>query len=132
MSNFLLLFSINLSTDILFNFTSWSEHIILILFNKILNTFEFSSTAVKWEAPLLKDSIPKPGQIAYTRQLEPLGLGHAIWCARNFVGSEPVAVLLADDLILSEKGCLKQMIEAYDEIGGNMLAVMEVVMALLK
>ncbi|MBT5911402.1 UTP--glucose-1-phosphate uridylyltransferase GalU [Rhodospirillaceae bacterium] len=75
---------------------------------------------------VVKDSIPKPGQIAYTRQLEPLGLGHAIWCARNFVGSEPVAVLLADDLILSEKGCLKQMIEAYDEIGGNMLAVMEV------
>ena len=75
---------------------------------------------------VVKDSIPKPGQIAYTRQLEPLGLGHAIWCARNFVGSEPVAVLLADDLILSEKGCLKQMVEAYDEIGGNMLAVMEV------
>ena len=75
---------------------------------------------------VVKDSIPKPGQIAYTRQLEPLGLGHAIWCARNFVGSEPVAVLLADDLILSERGCLKQMIEAYDEIGGNMLAVMEV------
>ena len=75
---------------------------------------------------VVKDSIPKPGQIAYTRQLEPLGLGHAIWCARNFIGSEPVAVLLADDLILSEKGCLKQMIEAYDEIGGNMLAVMEV------
>ena len=75
---------------------------------------------------VVKDSIPKPGQIAYTRQLEPLGLGHAIWCARNFVGSEPVAVLLADDLILSEKGCLKQMIEAYDGIGGNMLAVMEV------
>tara|TARA_Y100000385_G_scaffold287356_1_gene351449 strand:+ start:1229 stop:2098 length:870 start_codon:yes stop_codon:yes gene_type:complete len=75
---------------------------------------------------VVKDSIPKPGQIAYTRQLEPLGLGHAIWCARNFVGSEPVAVLLADDLILSEKGCLKQMIEAYDDIGGNMLAVMEV------
>jgi UTP--glucose-1-phosphate uridylyltransferase len=75
---------------------------------------------------VVKDLIPKPGQIAYTRQLEPLGLGHAIWCARNFVGSEPVAVLLADDLILSEKGCLKQMIEAYDEIGGNMLAVMEV------
>jgi UTP--glucose-1-phosphate uridylyltransferase len=75
---------------------------------------------------VVKDSIPKPGQIAYTRQLEPLGLGHAIWCARNFVGSEPVAVLLADDLILSENGCLKQMIEAYNQVGGNMVAVMEV------
>ena len=75
---------------------------------------------------VVKDSILKPGQIAYTRQLEPLGLGHAIWCARNFVGSEPVAVLLADDLILSENGCLKQMIEAYNQVGGNMVAVMEV------
>ena len=75
---------------------------------------------------VVKGSIPKPGQIAYTRQLEPLGLGHAIWCARNFVGSEPVAVLLADDLILSENGCLKQMIEAYNRVGGNMVAVMEV------
>jgi UTP--glucose-1-phosphate uridylyltransferase len=75
---------------------------------------------------VVKDSIPKPGQIAYTRQLEPLGLGHAIWCARNFVGTEPVAVLLADDLILSEHGCLKQMIEAYNQVGGNMVAVMEV------
>ena len=75
---------------------------------------------------VVEDSIPKPGQIAYTRQLEPLGLGHAIWCARNFVGSEPVAVLLADDLILSENGCLKQMIEAYNQVGGNMVAVMEV------
>ena len=75
---------------------------------------------------VVKDSIPKPGQIAYTRQLEPLGLGHAIWCARNFVGTDPVAVLLADDLILSENGCLKQMIEAYNSVGGNMVAVMEV------
>ena len=75
---------------------------------------------------VVKDSIPKPGQIAYTRQLEPLGLGHAIWCARNFVGTEPVAVLLADDLILSDHGCLKQMIEAYNQVGGNMVAVMEV------
>ena len=75
---------------------------------------------------VVKDSIPKPGQIAYTRQLEPLGLGHAIWCARNFVGTEPVAVLLADDLILSDHGCLRQMIEAYNQVGGNMVAVMEV------
>ena len=75
---------------------------------------------------VVKDTIPDPGQIAYTRQQEPLGLGHAIWCARNFVGSEPVAVLLADDLILAESGCLKQMIESYNKVGGNMLAVMEV------
>jgi len=75
---------------------------------------------------LVKETIPAPGQLAFTRQQEPLGLGHAVWCGRNFVGSEPVAVLLADDLILSEKGCLKQMIEAYNQVGGNMVALMEV------
>ena len=75
---------------------------------------------------LLNETIPEPGQFAYTRQLEPMGLGHAVWCARNFVGSEPVAVLLADDLILGEQGCPKQMIDAYNDVGGNMVAVMEV------
>ena len=75
---------------------------------------------------LVKETIPKPGQLAFTRQQEPLGLGHAVWCGRNFVGSEPVAVLLADDLILSEKGCLKQMIDMYNQVGGNMVALMEV------
>lgn len=75
---------------------------------------------------LVKETIPLPGQLAFTRQQEPLGLGHAVWCGRNFVGSEPVAVLLADDLILSEKGCLRQMIEAYNKVGGNMVALMEV------
>ena len=75
---------------------------------------------------LVKQTIPEPGSFAYTRQLEPLGLGHAVWCGRNFVGNEPVAVLLADDLILNGVGCLKQMIDAYNEVGGNMVAVMEV------
>lgn len=75
---------------------------------------------------LVKETIPAPGQLAFTRQQEPLGLGHAVWCGRHFVGSEPVAVLLADDLILSEKGCLKQMIDAYNQVGGNMVALMEV------
>lgn len=80
------------------------------------------NTALK----LVKATIPAPGQLAFTRQQEPLGLGHAVWCGRNFVGSEPVAVLLADDLILAETGCLKQMIEAYNRVGGNMVALMEV------
>ncbi|MDA1099387.1 MAG: UTP--glucose-1-phosphate uridylyltransferase GalU [Proteobacteria bacterium] len=70
--------------------------------------------------------VPGAGQIAYTRQQEPLGLGHAVWCARKLVGNEPFAVLLADDLILSEKPCLKQMVEAVGETGGNMVAVMDV------
>jgi UTP--glucose-1-phosphate uridylyltransferase len=71
-------------------------------------------------------TLPEPGQVAYTRQQEPLGLGHAVWCARNMVMNEPVAVLLADDLILSEQPCLKQMVEAYERLGGNMVAVMDV------
>jgi UTP--glucose-1-phosphate uridylyltransferase len=74
----------------------------------------------------------KPGQVAYTRQQEPLGLGHAVWCARNLVGDEPVAVLLADDLILADTPCLKQMIEHYQDTGGNLVAVMEVERAATK
>jgi UTP--glucose-1-phosphate uridylyltransferase len=72
------------------------------------------------------DWMPSPGHIAYTRQQEPLGLGHAVWCARNFVSDEPFAVLLADDLILAAPGALKQMVEAHRNIGGNMVAVEEV------
>lgn len=75
---------------------------------------------------LVRGATPPAGALAFTRQQEPLGLGHAVWCGRNFVGDEPVAVLLADDLILGKTGCLKQMVEAYDEVGGNMVAVMEV------
>jgi UTP--glucose-1-phosphate uridylyltransferase len=70
--------------------------------------------------------LPQPGQIAYTRQQTPLGLGHAVLCARNLVGDEPFAVLLADDLVLAEKPCLKQMIEAYEQQPANIVAVMEV------
>jgi UTP--glucose-1-phosphate uridylyltransferase len=70
--------------------------------------------------------MPKPGQISFTRQQEPLGLGHAIWCARNFVRDEPFVVVLADDLILGENGCLSQMMEAYEKVGGNVIAVEDV------
>jgi len=68
----------------------------------------------------------KPGQIAYTRQQEPKGLGHAVWCARNMVGNEPFAVVLADDLIKGPTGCLKQMVDAYEKVGGNLIAAMDV------
>lgn len=74
----------------------------------------------------ISDWIPAPGKVAYTRQQAPLGLGHAVWCARHFVQNEPFAVLLADDLILSRKACLKQMVDHYQEVGGNHVAVMEV------
>ncbi len=70
--------------------------------------------------------LPDPGQIAYTRQQEPLGLGHAVLCAKNFIGDEPFAVLLADDLILSDAPCLKQMVEAHRKLEGNYVAVMDV------
>ncbi len=66
------------------------------------------------------------GQLLFTRQREALGLGHAVWCARHLVGNEPFAVLLADDVVLAEKPCLKQMIDAYQEVGGNLAAVVDV------
>ena len=69
---------------------------------------------------------PNPGQIAYVRQQEPLGLGHAVWCARHLVGDEAFAVILADDLILAETPCLKQMVDVYEEKGANIVATMEV------
>jgi UTP--glucose-1-phosphate uridylyltransferase len=66
------------------------------------------------------------GQLLFTRQREPLGLGHAVWCARHLVGDEPFAVLLADVVVLAEESCLKQMIDAYNEVDGNIVAVAEV------
>lgn len=66
------------------------------------------------------------GAIAYLRQNRPLGLGHAVWCARRLIGNEPFAVILPDDVIAAEKPCLQQMVEAYAETGGNMVAAMEV------
>jgi UTP--glucose-1-phosphate uridylyltransferase len=66
------------------------------------------------------------GAIAYIRQHKALGLGHAVWCARRLIGDEPFAVILPDDVIAAEKPCLQQMVEAYAETGGNMVAAMEV------
>lgn len=66
------------------------------------------------------------GRVAYIRQNVPLGLGHAVWCARHLIGDEPFAVVLADDLVLAETPCLKQMVEAYARTGGNLAAVMDV------
>jgi UTP--glucose-1-phosphate uridylyltransferase len=70
---------------------------------------------------LLHQTRLKPGAVAYVRQQEPLGLGHAVWCARNIVGDEPFAVLLADDFMVGKPGCLKQMVEAYNQTGGNLI-----------
>jgi len=78
------------------------------------------------ELEAVQKMTPNPGRLSYTRQRRPLGLGHAVWCARQSIGDEPFAVLLPDDLILGEPGCLKQMVEAYNETGGNIVAVEDV------
>jgi UTP--glucose-1-phosphate uridylyltransferase len=66
------------------------------------------------------------GEIVAVRQQQPLGLGHAVWCARHIVGDEPFAVLLPDDLMLGEPGALRQMVDAYERIGGNIVCTEEV------
>ncbi|WP_353471185.1 UTP--glucose-1-phosphate uridylyltransferase GalU [Salipiger sp. H15] len=75
---------------------------------------------------ILQDTNMDSGEIAYIRQHKALGLGHAIWCARRLIGNEPFAVMLPDDVIAADKPCLQQMVEAYEEVGGNMVAAMEV------
>ena len=66
------------------------------------------------------------GEVVSVRQQQPLGLGHAVWCARDIVGDEPFAVLLPDELMWGRPGCLAQMVEAYDKVGGNLVAALEV------
>jgi UTP--glucose-1-phosphate uridylyltransferase len=73
----------------------------------------------------LARGLPGPGQMSFTRQQSPLGLGHAVWCARELVGGEPFAVLLPDMLMRGNPGCLAQMVAAYNETGGNVVAVGE-------
>ena len=72
----------------------------------------------------------KPGHAIFVRQQEPLGLGHAIWCARDIVGDEPFAILLPDEFMHGRPGagCMKQMVEAYDRVGGNLVCALEVPM----
>jgi len=78
------------------------------------------------ELKTLHDAALPPGALMSVRQQVPLGLGHAIWCARSFIGEDPFAILLPDDLVLSDTSCLKHLADAYAETGGNVLAVVEV------
>jgi len=78
----------------------------------------------KEEIARLRRDLPKAGTMAFTRQQQPLGLGHAVWCARELVGREPFAVILPDMLMIP--GCLQQMLAAYEKHGGNVIAVEEV------
>jgi len=84
----------------------------------------------KTELSILAQAQPPAGATSFTRQQAPLGLGHAVWCARDIVGNEPFAVVLPDMLVLSKRGCLAQMIDAYKEIGedSSLIAVEEVPM----
>jgi UTP--glucose-1-phosphate uridylyltransferase len=75
---------------------------------------------------ILAPSNAKFGEVVTVRQQQPLGLGHAVWCARHIVGDEPFAVLLPDELMLGQPGCLAQMVEAYQRVGGNIVAALEV------
>ena len=67
----------------------------------------------------------QPGNLVTVRQQVPLGLGHAIWCARAIVGDEPFAIFLPDELMIGQPGCMKQMVEAYNQVGGNLISVLE-------
>src|SRR6185295_8249840 len=80
------------------------------------------------ELAILAEAQPPAGATSFTRQQAPLGLGHAVWCARDLVGNEPFAVLLPDMLIKGKRGCLAQMVDAYRELGvdSNIIAVEEV------
>ncbi|HRD75504.1 MAG TPA: UTP--glucose-1-phosphate uridylyltransferase [Hyphomicrobiaceae bacterium] len=82
-----------------------------------------SERGKKNELDLLSRDLPGPGQTSFTRQQAPLGLGHAVWCARDIIGEEPFALLLPDMLHHAQKPCLAEMIEAYAEHGGNQIAV---------
>lgn len=93
--------------------------------------FELETTMTEREKSLavLEPTRIQPGNLVAVRQQVPLGLGHAIWCARAIVGDEPFAIFLPDELMIANKGstgCMKQMVEAYEEVGGNLISVLEV------
>jgi UTP--glucose-1-phosphate uridylyltransferase len=73
----------------------------------------------------LLESLPQTGSVGFVRQQQPLGLGHAVWCARHFVGNEPFAVLLPDDLMVGTPGALTQMIKVYNQMGGGIIVAAE-------
>lgn len=78
------------------------------------------------ELERLRAGLLEPGHAVFVRQQAPLGLGHAVWCARDIVGDEPFAVVLPDDIIKAETPCLRQLIDAHDKVGGNVVAVVDV------
>ncbi|MDB5426920.1 MAG: galU, partial [Phenylobacterium sp.] len=71
----------------------------------------------------VRRDLPKPGEMSFIRQMAPLGLGHAVWCARDVIGDEPFAVMLPDMLMAAERSALAQAVDAYDQVGGNIVVV---------
>jgi UTP--glucose-1-phosphate uridylyltransferase len=90
--------------------------------------YELESTMQGREKSLeiLEPTRLTPGNLVAVRQQVPLGLGHAIWCARAIVGDEPFAIFLPDELMIGQPGCMKQMVDAYNQVGGNLISVLEV------
>ena len=80
----------------------------------------------KAEIVAVSEDLPAPQKLSFVRQEEPLGLGHAVWCARQYAAGGPFAVVLPDDLILARPGCLRQMMEVYAALGGNLVATEDV------
>jgi UTP--glucose-1-phosphate uridylyltransferase len=87
---------------------------------------EATMTARGKSLALIEGIRQKPGSPVYVRQQEPLGLGHAVWCAREIVGDEPFAVFLPDELMVGSPGFMKQMVDAYAQVGGNVIGALEV------
>ena len=92
------------------------------------HAFELEATmgAKNKSLEVLEPSNARFGEVVSVRQQQPLGLGHAVWCARHIVGDEPFAVLLPDELMAGSPGCLAQMVAAYEKVGGNLVAALEV------
>ncbi|WP_028784010.1 UTP--glucose-1-phosphate uridylyltransferase GalU [Thalassobacillus devorans] len=92
------------------------------------NNYELEDNLIKKEKFELLDKVKETSNvdIHYIRQKDPKGLGHAVWCARNFIGDEPFAVLLGDDIVEAEKPCLKQLIEQYEQTGSSIIGVQQV------
>jgi UTP--glucose-1-phosphate uridylyltransferase len=90
--------------------------------------YELEATMVERDKSLgvLEPTRIQPGNLVTVRQQVPLGLGHAIWCARAIVGDEPFAIFLPDELMIGSPGCMKQMVDAYNQVGGNLISVLEV------
>lgn len=107
--------------------TGRNKHVIEDHFDRAYELEDTLQNRHKQEALELLEKIrPPAGSTSFTRQQDPLGLGHAIWCARDIIGDEPFAILLPDVIVKAGKSCLAQMVDVYSETGGNVIAVEEV------